>query len=179
MSKIATGVRAALVAACRIAVPGVAAAMLIAGVATAEQKRGQVTNLPIPRYVSMKATEANVRRGPSLAHRIDWVYRRKDLPLEIVAEFGHWRQVRDIDGAGGWVHYSLLSGVRTVMVDAPTTHMMTKPDRQSGVAAIVEKGVVARLDECTVEWCRIRKDGHRGWVQKTALWGVQADELIE
>lgn len=150
---------------------------LLCGAAQAEPKRGQVTNLPIPRFVSMKATEGNVRRGPSLSHRIDWVYRRKDLPLRIIAEFGNWRQVRDIDGAGGWVHYSLLSGVRTVMVEAPTINMMTRPQDDSHVEAIVEKGVIARLGECTVDWCEIRKDGHKGWVQKTALWGVAPDEV--
>nr|WP_099827846.1 SH3 domain-containing protein [Oceaniglobus indicus] len=150
---------------------------LVGGAAHAEVKRGQVTNLPIPRFVSMKATEGNVRRGPSLSHRIDWVYRRKDLPLRITAEFGHWRQVRDIDGAGGWVHYSLLSGVRTVIVESASTNLMARPQSDSHVEAIAEKGVIARLGACTVEWCEIRKDGHKGWVQKTALWGVMADEV--
>ncbi|HBR39417.1 MAG TPA: aspartyl-trna synthetase, partial [Sulfitobacter pontiacus] len=28
------------------------------------QEVGQVTNLPVPRFVSMKASEGNVRRGP-------------------------------------------------------------------------------------------------------------------
>lgn len=65
---------------------------------------GSVTNLPLPRFVSMKAVEGNVRRGPSLAHRIDWVFTRRDMPLEIVAEYGHWRRVQDRDGLGGWIH---------------------------------------------------------------------------
>jgi SH3-like domain-containing protein len=67
-------------------------------------ERGPVTGLPLPRYVSLKASEANVRRGPSLTHRIDWVFKRRDMPLRITAEFGHWRRVEDRDGAGGWVH---------------------------------------------------------------------------
>ena len=48
-------------------------------------KRGPVTNLPMPRYVSLKAGEANARRGPSLSHKIDWVYKRRGVPLEIYA----------------------------------------------------------------------------------------------
>ena len=75
--------------------------------------RGAVTNLPLPRYVSLKGGEGNARRGPSLSHRIDWVFRHAGMPLRVTAEFGHWRRVEDQDGAGGWVHYSLLSGVRT------------------------------------------------------------------
>ena len=49
-------------------------------------KKGPVTNLPMPRYVSLKAGEANARRGPSLSHKIDWVYKRRGVPLEIYAE---------------------------------------------------------------------------------------------
>jgi len=58
-----------------------------------------------------------VRRGPSLTHRIDWIFKRRGMPLQVTAEFGNWRRVRDRDGAGGWIHYSLLSGVRTVLVE--------------------------------------------------------------
>ncbi len=153
--------------------------VLLMGISTAQaqERSGPVTNLPIPRFVSMKANEGNVRRGPSLSHRIDWVYKRKDLPLQITNEYGHWRQVRDYDGAGGWVHYSLLSGVRTVLIQMDQLNLRTHPDPDAGVAAIIEKGVVARLDECSVDWCRIRKDGHRGWVRKSSLWGVTAEEL--
>ena len=57
-------------------------AFALAGGAVA-QDRGQVTNLPMPRYVSLKAAEGNVRRGPSLTHRIDWVFQRRDMPLRI------------------------------------------------------------------------------------------------
>lgn len=138
---------------------------------------GPVTSLPIPRYVSMKATEGNARRGPSLSHRIDWIYRRKDLPLKITAEFGHWRRVRDRDGAGGWVHYSLLSGVRTVLVEAEQLAMHDRPDPQARITAILTEGVIARLGKCRPDWCRVRAGGQRGWVERTALWGIEPEEL--
>ena len=77
--------------------------IVMAGTAVADQY-GSVTNLPLPRYVSMKASEGNARRGPSLSHRIDWVFKRRHMPLRITAEHGHWRRVEDRDGMGGWVH---------------------------------------------------------------------------
>ena len=80
-----------------------------AGLANPPEK-GAVTKLPIPRYVSLKASEGNVRRGPSLTHRIDWILKLRNMPLQVVAEHGHWRKVLDFEGAGGWIHYSLLSG---------------------------------------------------------------------
>lgn len=157
---------------------GVFLAFAATGSAMAQDK-GQVTNLPLPRYVSMKASEGNVRRGPSLSHRIDWVFKHKDLPLQITAEYGHWRRVMDRDGAGGWVHYSLLSGVRTVIVDNDMLTLRARPDDQSPVNATAEAGVIARLGECRLDWCRISAGGENGWVRKSAIWGVDPDEVRE
>lgn len=138
---------------------------------------GPVTRLPIPRYVSMKATKANVRRGPSVTHRIDWVFMRRNMPLQVVAEFGHWRRVVDQEGVGGWIHYSLISGVRTVLIQSDMLDIHTRPNGKSPVSAQLELGVVANLDQCTADWCRVSVAGYKGWAPKTALWGVDPDEL--
>jgi SH3-like domain-containing protein len=145
--------------------------------ARAEITRGPVTNLPLPRYVSLKSSEGNVRRGPSLTHRIDWVFKRRDMPLQITGEYGHWRRVRDRDGAGGWMHYALLSGVRTVIVEVDLTPLRAQPNPEAPVRAYAEAGVIAELDACRQLWCRIIADGSKGWVLKSALWGVETDEI--
>ncbi len=142
-----------------------------------EQRLGPETNLPMPRYVSLKAAESNVRRGPSLTHRIDWVFQRRSMPLRVVAEYGHWRRVVDREGQGGWIHYTLLSGVRTVIIDENMLPIMSRPHSDAMVNAQLQAGVVARLLECEIDWCRISADGHRGWAPKTALWGVEPEEL--
>ncbi len=143
--------------------------------AVAASEVGPVTNLPIPRFVSLKASEGNVRRGPSLTHRIDWVFKHRNMPLEVTDEFGHWRRVRDRDGAGGWVHYSLLSGMRTVIVEQDMLPLYMKPDPASPVNAQAELGVVARLEDCMQDWCKISVDNYRGWVPRASLWGVDAE----
>lgn len=137
---------------------------------------GPVTNLPLPRFVSLKAAEGNVRRGPSLTHRIDWVFQRRDMPLRITAEHGHWRRVEDRDGLGGWVHYSLLSGTRTVLVEQDMLTLRTRPEPDAPVTAALEVGVIARLGKCEPEWCRVSSAGYRGWAPKARLWGVTMDE---
>ena len=142
-------------------------------------ERGPVTNLPMPRFVSMKANEGNVRRGPSLTHRIDWVFKHEDMPLQITAEFGHWRRVRDSDGQGGWMHYSLLSGVRTVVVQEQRVKLRMKPSDAAATRAFADRGVVAWLGDCQVKWCELRVDGVKGWVEKTSVWGVAAAEIRE
>ena len=103
----------------------------------------------------MKASEGNMRRGPSLGHRIDWVLKRRNLPLQIIGEHGHWRRVQDRDGAGGWMHYALLSGVRTVIVEQDMVALRAKPEDEGTIRARAELGVVAKLGKCTLEWCQI------------------------
>ncbi|MFP4404623.1 SH3 domain-containing protein [Rhodosalinus sp.] len=165
--------RAGLVLGLLLALPAAAEER---GPAAAEE-RGPVTNLPLPRFVSLKASEANARRGPSLTHRIDWVFVRRDMPLRITAEHGHWRRVQDREGAGGWVHYSLLSGVRTVIVEEDNLPLRARPAERAPATALLQAGVVARLGACRAEWCRLTAGGHRGWARRTGLWGVAPGEL--
>lgn len=139
--------------------------------------RGSVTNLPLPRYVSLKGGEGNARRGPSLSHRIDWVFRHAGMPLRVVAEFGNWRRIEDQDGAGGWVHYSLLSGVRTAIVQTDMLELLAKPEENANVVARAEAGAIVRLHECNKDWCRVSGGGEKGWVLKTAIWGADPDEI--
>ena len=156
---------------------GAVLALCLASAGAAGAERGQVTNLPVPRFVSLKASEGNARRGPSLSHRVDWVFVRRDMPLRVTGEYGHWRRVEDRDGQGGWIHYSLLSGVRTVIVEDDMLPLLVRPDPAARVAAKVEAGVIARLDECEPDWCAIRAGSAKGWAPKSALWGVAPDEV--
>lgn len=146
---------------------------------TRDPNRGSVTNLPLPRYVSLKGNEGNARRGPGLTHRIDWVFTRSGMPLKITAEYEHWRRVEDAEGVGGWVHYALLSGVRSVLVAEDLTDFHARPQDESEVLFKAERNVVGWVQECLPDWCRVSVDGERGWVRKSALWGVQPGEIIE
>ncbi|MCA0042700.1 SH3 domain-containing protein [Celeribacter litoreus] len=146
---------------------------------TTSPARGPVTNLPLPRYVSLKASEANIRRGPSLSHRIDWVFTRPGYPLEVIAEFGHWRRVRDIDAATGWVHFSLISGVRTALVTEETIDLFSRADTTSRLVAQAEQNAILRVLECDISWCRVSAEGYKGWVLKSGIWGVRSDEILE
>ena len=143
---------------------------------------GPVTGYPMPRYVSMRASEGNARRGPSRNHRIDWVFIRdqnRPLPMMVVAEHGHWRRVVDRDGAGGWMHYTLLTGTRSGLVEVDMLPMHARPDDTSPVRAYAELGVTGRLRECQPNWCLFETGGFRGWVDPNALWGVEPGETFD
>ena len=140
---------------------------------------GCVTNLPLPRFVSLKGDEGNARRGPGLTHRIDWVFTRPGMPLKITAEFDNWRRVEDQDGAGGCLHHAKLDGTSGVFVTLDNPDLRTIPDTTTQVVAQAEMGVIGRVLECNPDWCRIQSAGEKGWVAKTALWGVVPGEIIE
>lgn len=176
---------AALVTALWVAVAGLAPAQEVQAApdmpaeTTRDTTRGEVTNLPLPRYVTLKTAEGNARRGPGRTHRIDWVFTRIGMPLRITAEFEHWRRVEDSEGIGGWVHYALLSGTRSVLVAQDMVTLHTLPEDGATEVLYAERDVIAHLLECHPDWCKLEIEGTRGWARKTALWGVDAGEVIE
>jgi SH3-like domain-containing protein len=144
--------------------------------------RGQ-TGLPLPRFVSLKTDTVNVRRGPSSEHAIAWVFKRKGLPVEIIAEYEHWRRIRDSEGEEGWVYQSMLTGERTAIV-APWKRDQTIALRRQAAGdgaalAMLKSGVVGDVDECTGEWCEISVEGYDGWVEQSQLFGVYPGERID
>jgi SH3-like domain-containing protein len=140
------------------------------------------SGLPIPRFVSLKADKVNVRRGPSSEHPVAWVFQRKGMPVEIVAEFENWRRVRDSDGEEGWILQNMLVGNRTAVV-APWQQGQDIPlhqaaDKNSGLVARLGAGVVGEVEKCTGNWCELNAGGYDGWVEQTKLWGVYPGEVI-
>ena len=144
-----------------------------------DPNKGAVTILPLPRYVSLMGREGNVRRGPGMTHRIDWVFTTSGMPLRITAEYDRWRRVEDYQGMGGWMQFNLLSGVRTVLVTQDMAEFRDTPDAGARVAFQAELGVIGRLLECNADWCRVNTDGEKGWILKSALWGVDPGEILE
>ena len=139
---------------------------------------GPVTKLPLPRYVSLRSDEVNVRRGPGLDYRIDWVFQRAGLPVRIVDEYGHWRRIVDSDETGGWVYHALLTSRRTALVTAAEVTFRAEPAAEAAPTARAERGVVATLIGCGPAWCEVEAKGVSGWVPKNAIWGVDPAEAF-
>lgn len=144
------------------------------------QLLGPETNFPLPRFVSLKSSQVNVRVGPGSNYPIDWTYVRFGLPVEIIQEFDNWRRVRDSSGNEGWVLSSLLSGDRFAIVlanaAASPLEVRSSPDGDARVVALLEVGVIAAVDRCSDGWCRLLDDRFSGWVDQERLWGVYPDE---
>lgn len=154
---------------------------------------GPVTGLPMPRFVSLKSNETNLRKGPNVKYPISWTYKLKGYPLEVVAEFENWRKLRDHDGSEGWVHENLITGSRSVYIKSncyltrPGNYpivdneiiLFRYPDEQSYPMIRAEVGVIAKLKSCNEDWCKVRIEDVSGWIRKANLWGVYDNEVIK
>lgn len=132
--------------------------------------------LPLPRYVSLKSNEVYVRVGPSKDNPISWVFMRKGYPVEIIQEFGTWRQIRDIEGAIGWVNVIMLSGKRTGIITGGNWALFRSPNNDSVAILRAEEGVIADILQCSDSWCQLKIEGVKGWLEKKNLWGVYPQE---
>ena len=133
----------------------------------------------VPRWASLRSDEVNVRAGPGTRYPIQWVFVRESLPVEVIAEFDNWRQIRDIDGATGWIHQNLLSRNRYAVVIGDVRMMVRDPEPDGVPVAVIEPGVIAQVLRCREDWCRLHAGGHTGWLPRTHIWGVYPAEEVD
>lgn len=132
---------------------------------------------PQPYFVSIKVDEAFMREGPSDMHRVKWIYRRKGLPLEVIATFDVWRRVRDMDGEVGWMHMALLTRDRTAVVTTGQgVEVYARDDTTSQIVAHAQPGAIGRLIGCGMMACEVEFTGAEGWVSRARLWGIHGGD---
>jgi SH3-like domain-containing protein len=137
------------------------------------------SGLPIPRYVSLKSAEVNVRVGPGKRYPIRYVYKRMNLPVQVVEEFAHWRKIADYEGASGWVHKGMIDGKRTAIMLQKTQTLYAKPDTTSTPIIRAAKLVIAQVHRCEPNWCELEINQRTGWIRKADIWGVAQEEVFE
>lgn len=144
---------------------------LIAGsvfIATAAQAQ----DVEVPYWAAIQTEEANMRVGPSTNFPIDWVYKRKGLPLKIVRMNQGWRLVQDPDGTQGWIVGRLLTRARgAIVIGEGLAKIRIAPEAGSKVQWTAEPGVVGRLGECQQGWCEFDVTGRLGWISADRIWG--------
>lgn len=125
-----------------------------------------------PYWASLRVDEVNMRVGPSADYKIDWVYRRAQLPVKIVRLKEGWRLIQDPDGTQGWMVARLLNPQRTALVVGEGLAAVRDAPADSGTLQWnAEPGVVGALGSCEEGWCELDIGGRKGWVQQSRLWG--------
>jgi SH3-like domain-containing protein len=153
---------------------------------------GSVTGLPLPRFVALKSSDINLRKGPGTSFPIAWKFRYKGYPMMVTAEFENWRKLEDKDGQGGWVHENFITGYRNAIVignqyrvNNQTYKKQTNelvifryPDENSYPMLRIQFGGMAKVKKCQHEWCQLKTPLGTGWARKSNLWGVLKHEEI-
>lgn len=136
------------------------------------------SGLPVPRFVTLKSDNVNMRAGPGTEYPILWHYRKTGLPLRVEAEFGVWRKVVDHDGTTGWMHHSVVSLKRMALVTTSSARLYAEADDGTGLVAVAERNALLELQSCPNQWCRVATGDIRGWVSRTSLWGLVEGEVL-
>jgi SH3-like domain-containing protein len=134
----------------------------------------------LPRFVSLRSDDVNMRAGPGTRYPIEWVYKRRDLPVEIEREFDVWRWVRDSEGIQGWVHQATLIGRRNFIVQKVDATLRSDPADSAAAVAVLKPGVIGRIRACDArsEWCSVQAGSYRGYLRRTQFWGLLPGEAI-
>ena len=132
------------------------------------------------RFVSMRADKVNARSGPNIRYPIEWIYQQKNYPVEIIAEYEQWRKIKDHEGTVSWVRKNLLTNARFALITEPgQNNVYSKESLNSEVIAKVENGVVAKIQKCSMLFCKLEFENKiEGWVQKSIIYGIKKGEEI-
>jgi SH3-like domain-containing protein len=132
----------------------------------------------VPRYVSLRSDKVNVRTGPAVRYPVKWVFVRKFMPVEVIADYDTWRKIRDWEGAEGWVHQAMLSSRRYVIAVGGLSTLRQSPNEKSRAVAKLDNGVVAQVGACDIDWCKLSVGGYGGWLKRESLWGLKRGEFV-
>lgn len=134
----------------------------------------------IIRFVTTKSNEVNARSGPGTKYPTEWVFIKKGEPLAVIAEFEQWRYVRDISGDVGWVHSSVLSGKRGVVVIGDKVRYLRKhPSATARVIAKLSNNIRCQFKKQEGDWCKIKCEGYTGWIENKYIWGGEAENATQ
>ena len=141
------------------------------------EEYGSSTGWKLPRFVSLKSDEVNVRVGPGTKYPIVVKYTVKNLPVEIIGENNNWRKTKDIEGNEGWILEALLQGDRFGIINQSYNESVQIYSHPKGkVVGKIGKNNVVKVNHCLSNWCKIKYVKHSGWINKENLWGIYENE---
>ena len=151
--------------------------LILAGLAAVSLSAGHdaaiaQAEVEVPYWASVQKDEAFARAGPMATYQIEWVFRRKHLPVKVIKRYGAWRQIVDPSGWTGWMHSNMLSRKRTAIVTGSVIAIRSAPRDNARLLWRAEPGVVGELGDCEKGWCEFAVDKRAGWVRQDQIWGA-------
>ena len=121
-------------------------------------------------FLSLKNKIVNVRYGPGFDYPIKYIYKKKNLPLEVIDNKENFRRIIDFKKNSGWIHISQLKKNNSLIVLGDKI-LFSKSSKFSKPLAKLEKGRLLIIKKCKNNWCKIKTESYSGWIKKNYLWG--------
>tara|TARA_B100001093_G_C26380840_1_gene822870 strand:- start:92 stop:535 length:444 start_codon:yes stop_codon:yes gene_type:complete len=129
-----------------------------------------LTNATADTFLSLKKNKVNVRYGPSFESPIKFVYKKINLPIKQIDKKENWRRIIDLKNNSGWIHSSQLKPINSI-IPLNDKILFDKPTIFSKPIAKIKRGRVLSLHNCSGNWCKIKTDKFKGWIENSNLWG--------
>ena len=121
-------------------------------------------------FLSLKKNKVNVRYGPSFESPIKFIYKKIDLPIKQIDKKENWRRILDMKNNSGWIHSSQLKPISSIITLNDKT-LFKKPSIFSKPIAKIKRGRILVVQSCQTNWCKIKTDNFKGWIERKNLWG--------
>ena len=122
------------------------------------------------KFLMLKNNKVNVRYGPSFDYPIKYIYKKIQLPVQLIDKKENFRRIIDHKKNSGWIHISQLRKSKS-LITISTKILFKKPTKYSKPLAKIEKGRLLIVRKCEKKWCYIETDEFSGWIDKTNIWG--------
>ena len=121
-------------------------------------------------FFSLKNNKVNVRYGPSLQSPIKYIYKKINFPIKQIDEKENFRRIIDFKNNSGWIHISQLKNINCV-IPFKDKILFKKPSNFSKPIAKIKKGRVLVIQKCEDNWCKIKTQEFKGWININDVWG--------
>jgi SH3-like domain-containing protein len=121
-------------------------------------------------FLSLKKDKVNVRYGPSFDSPIKFIYKKINLPIKQIDKKENWRRIIDLKNNSGWIHSSQLKPINSI-ISLDNKILFNKPTIFSKPIAQIKRGRVLIIQDCKINWCKIKTDKFQGWIENANLWG--------
>ncbi len=122
-------------------------------------------------YLMLKKDKVYVRYGPSFDYPIKYIYRKINLPLEIIDRKENFRKIIDHKKNSGWIHRSQLRKSKS-LITTSSKILFKRPTKFSKPIAKLNEGRLLLIKKCEKDWCNVKTGKFSGWIKKNNVWGI-------
>ena len=122
-------------------------------------------------YLILKNNEVNVRYGPGFDYPINYVYKKKNLPIKVIDKKENFRRIIDFKKNSGWIHISQLKKGKSLIL-LEDQILFSKPTRYSKPIIKIAKGRLLLVKKCKKKWCKVKTEDYLGWIITNNIWGT-------